>query len=390
MGFKRTGSMMVRKVCIVLTTRGNYAKMKSTIREIDADPRLKLQLVVAGGILLDRYGEYCTHIENDGFTIAERVRFLVDGDSSESMAMSAGLATLNLSQTFARLRPDIVLVIADRYESLSVAHAAMCMNINIAHLEGGEISGSIDERIRHAITKLSHLHFPASHEAAERIKNMGESKDSIITTGTPSLDLISELDFADTRLLKEFLDVHGFGDEIDIGDDYLVVSQHSVVTESTDSIDQMSATLNAITKIQMPVVWILPNMDVGESSAAAVLSTKNSNLKVRKIVSIPMELYALLLKNSQCLVGNSSSGIRECAYLGVPVVNIGTRQNGRKRGANVLDVSYEQSAIEVAINMQLKKGSFRKETLYGDGSAGKKIVAALASFPFSLDKRMTY
>ena len=122
---------MIRKVCIVLTTRGNYAKMKSTISEIDNDPRLELQLVVGGGILLDRYGEYCTHIENDGFRIAERVRFLVDGDSSESMAMSAGLATLNLSQTFARLRPDIVLVIADRYESLSVAHAAMCMNINI-------------------------------------------------------------------------------------------------------------------------------------------------------------------------------------------------------------------------------------------------------------------
>jgi len=381
---------MVRKVCIVLTTRGNYAKMKSTIGEIDADPRLKLQLVVGGGILLDRYGEYCTHIEKDGFNIAERVKFLVDGDSSESMAMSAGLATLNLSQTFARLRPDIVLVIADRYESLSVAHAAMCMNINIAHLEGGEISGSIDERIRHAITKLSHLHFPATHEAAERISNMGESTDSILTTGTLSLDLISRLAFADTRLLKDFLDLQGSGDEVDIEGDYLVVSQHSVVTESTESIDQMSATLDAITKIQMPVIWILPNMDVGESSAAAVLSRKNSNLKIRKIVSIPMELYALLLKNSRCLVGNSSSGIRECAYLGVPVVNIGTRQNGRKQAVNVLDVPYEQSAIEVAINMQLKAGSYQKETLYGDGSAGKKIVAALASFQFSLDKRMTY
>lgn len=381
---------MRRKICIVLTTRGNYAKMKSTMHAIMDDPRLELQTVVGGGILLDRYGDYTKHIERDGFAIAERVPFLMGGDSLESMTMSAGMATLELGRTFARLHPDIVMVIADRYEALSVAHAAMCMNITIAHLEGGEISGSIDERIRHAITKLAHVHFPANPDAAERIRRMGETDTAIIMTGTPSLDLLASLDLEDLSALQDFLGQRGVGDPISLDSDYLVVSQHSVVTENTSAKKQLSDTLEAVHRVGMPVVWILPNMDAGEASAAEVLAQRSAVLHLRVVSSLPMELYARLLKHSRCLLGNSSSGIRECEYLGVPVVNIGTRQNGRQRGRNVLDVTHDVESIVYAINYQLDHGHYHSNCLYGDGHAGKRLAEALATMSLELDKRITY
>jgi UDP-hydrolysing UDP-N-acetyl-D-glucosamine 2-epimerase len=391
LALETSGEVMRRKICIILTTRGNYAKMKSTMRAVIGDPRLELQVVLAGGILIDRYGDYSEHICRDGFAITERVPFLMGGDSLESMTMSAGLATLELSRTFARLRPDVAIVIADRYEALSVAHAAVCMNIAIAHLEGGEISGSIDERIRHAITKLAHIHFPATLDAAERIKRMGEPTESVIKTGTPSLDLLAELDLDDISALGDFLDQRGVGDVIGLEGDYVVVSQHPVVTENESAEEQLCETLEAVSRIGMPVIWILPNMDAGESSAAVVLAQhKTELLRIRVVSSLPMELYARLLKRSRCLVGNSSSGIRECEYLGVPVVNIGTRQNGRQRGRNVLDVGHDVDSIFRAINHQLDHGRYSSDFLYGDGNAGQHLAEALATMSLELDKRMTY
>jgi UDP-hydrolysing UDP-N-acetyl-D-glucosamine 2-epimerase len=382
---------MRRKICIVITTRGNYAKMKSTMLAILGDPRLAIQIVVGGGILLDRYGDYSDHIESEGFAIAERVPFLLGGDSLESMTMSAGMATLELGRTFARLRPDVVMVIADRYEALSVAHAAMCMNIPIAHLEGGEISGSIDERIRHAITKLAHVHFPATREAAERIRRMGESDESIVRIGTPSLDLLAALDLDDISPLEDFLARRGHGDVIELRGEYIVVSQHSVVTEIELAEQQLRATLEAARRIGLPVVWILPNMDAGEASAAIVLAQNRTDpMRIRVVTSLPMELYARLLKRSRCLVGNSSSGIRECEYLGVPVVNIGTRQNGRQRGRNVLDVDHDVDSIVLAVNRQLDHGHYSSDSIYGDGNSGKLLSEALATMSLEIDKRITY
>ena len=169
-----------RKVCVVLTTRGNYGKMKSPMRAIRAHPALELQLVVAGGILLPRHGDYARVIEGDGFTIDRRVYFLVEGDDPVAMAKSAGLATIEVGHTLDVLRPDVVLVIADRYEALAIALAAACMNVPIAHLEGGEVSGSVDESLRHAISKLAHLHFLANEEAAERLRRMGEWSATVV------------------------------------------------------------------------------------------------------------------------------------------------------------------------------------------------------------------
>jgi len=380
-----------RKICIVLTTRGNYAKLKSTIRAISSHPSLELQIILAGGITLSRYGDYSRHIEGDGFTINEKIPFLIAGDSLEAMAMSAGIATMELGRAFERLKPEIVMVIADRYEALSVAHAALCSNKIIAHLEGGEISGSIDERIRHAITKLSHIHFPANYDSARRIERMGEPINSIFTVGTPSLDLISSIEFESIEYFTRFQDEHGKGDLVDLNKDYLVVSQHSVVTESMCYRQQIQDTLDAVNDIGLPVVWVLPNMDAGESSALEVLNNRvRTGVPIMVFASLPMELYAPLICNSKCLVGNSSSGLREGEYLGVPVVNIGNRQKGRLRGKNVVDVEHSAISIANAIRKQIDHGRYKTEYLYGDGNSGKKIAEILATFKVDLDKRITY
>jgi len=378
-----------RRVCIVLTTRGNYAKMKSTMRAVLNHPELELQVVVGGGILLPRYGDYVGIIEADGFRIHRHAPFLSEGDTLGEMARSAGQATREMAGTFEELRPDVVVVIADRYEALSIAHAAVCMNIPIAHLEGGEISGSIDESIRHAITKLSHVHFPATVSAADRIVRMGESSESVIVVGSPSLDLLSGLDLSDVSNLNAILWIDGADTSPDFRKDYIVVSQHPVVTEYDDRSENMEETALAVRELGLPVIWVWPNMDAGSAEVTARIRKFNTdNVGIHHVASLPMELYAVLLKNARCLVGNSSSGIRECEFLGVPVVNIGTRQQGRQRGANVMDVVYDRRAILSAIHTQLTHGPYQSAHLYGDGRAGEKIANSLARHDFRVQKRI--
>lgn len=382
---------MKRRVAIVLTTRGNYAKMKSTMRAVLNHPALELQVVVGGGIVLARYGDYAGIIEADGFRIDRRVPFLSDGDTLGEMARSAGQATKGMAEAFEELRPDVVIVIADRYEALSVAHAALCMNIPIAHLEGGEVSGSIDESIRHAITKLAHIHFPATSSASDRIIRMGESSESVIVVGSPSLDLLSGLDLSDVSSLNAIHWIDGGDTSPDFQKDYIVVSQHPVVTEYDDRSENMDETALAVRELGLPAVWVWPNMDAGSAEVTAgIRKFRTDHADIHHVASLPMELYAILLKNARCLVGNSSSGIRECEFLGVPVVNIGTRQQGRQRGANVMDVPYDRRAIIRTIHTQLAHGPYQSVHLYGDGRAGEKIANALARHDFRIQKRIAY
>lgn len=382
---------MRRRICIPIATRGNYSKMKSTLRAVMAHPDMELQLIVAGGIALPRFGDYRRVVEADGFAVAETIPYLLDGDSLESMTMSAALATLEFGRTFSRLNPDIVVVIADRYEALSIAQAALCMNIGIAHLEGGEVSGSIDERIRHAITKLAHIHFPASSEAAERIVRMGEHPASIFTVGTPSLDLLNGLDLTDIAPLVAYQAQRGNGDVIDFAQDYLLVSQHSVVTEYAEAEFQLCETARAVRELGLPVVWILPNMDAGETAGlTATQIIKQAGLPLQVFAGLPMEIYARMMRNAKAMIGNSSSGIREAEFIGVPVVNIGNRQHGRQRGANVLDVAHDCVAIVQAAKQQIAHGLYPSAFIYGDGRSGEKIAEVLANYSVVLDKTIAY
>lgn len=384
---------MTRKVCIVLTTRGNYAKMKSTMRAIQTSPDLELQLVVGGAVLDPQYGDFVPMIEADGFHVDERLDYIEDGKSLLSVTLSAGRCISLFGEVLNRLNSDVVMVVADRYEALSIAQAALCMNIHIAHLEGGELSGSIDERIRHAITKLAHIHFPANEQAASFLEKMGEHHDSIFITGTPSLDQIEALNLDDVLPLQELIDASSSGAMINLQNDYIVVSQHPVVTEYGQAKAQFIETCQAVKSIGLPCVWILPNDDAGAQEITAPISSlqDDSNAPpVRTVGGLVLNQYIRLLKHSRCLVGNTSSGIRESAFLGVPVVNIGTRQHGRQRGQNVIDVGYTRAEITIAAKNQIQHGPYPQDTLYGDGHAGKAIAQILAQPLPPIDKSISY
>ena len=384
--------MRKKVICVVLTTRGNYAKMKSTMEAINKDQNLELQIIIGGGIIQSRFEDYIPILKADNFSINKTIDFLVnDGITPIDMAISSANAVTLCAQTFSELKPDIVIVIADRYESLAISLAAVCMNIQIAHIEGGELSGSIDEHIRHSITKLAQIHFPANIHAAKNLEKLGESTESIHIVGSPSLDLLRDLDLEDTSVLTcKQNDAEGCG--IDFSKPYIVVSQHPVVTEFDDVEHQINETLKAIKIIGIPVVWLLPNMDAGNNyifDAVMSLSKSTSNF-IYCMPSLRMEEYAILLHNSICLVGNSSSGLRESEYLGVPVVNIGSRQKNRVRGSNVIDCNYLDTEIVSAIEYQIKHGKYISEFIYGDGYSGDKIAKILATTPYYIEKKLTY
>ncbi|MFH1487406.1 MAG: UDP-N-acetylglucosamine 2-epimerase, partial [Pseudomonadota bacterium] len=255
--------MKKKKICVVITTRGNYGKTKSIMKAIRQDPSMELQLIVGGSAVLPKYGDLRKVIESEGYPIDKTVTFLVEGENLTTMTQSAGLALMEMGRIYEDLKPDMVLVIADRFEALAIAMGAVYMNIPIAHLEGGEISGSIDESIRHAITKLSHIHFPATQTAADRIIRMGEDPASVFVTGTPSLDVLKEMDLTNTDILFEAQRTMGVGSDIDFNGEYLIVLQHPVVTEYVDNLGNIRETIAAVDELKYPTVWVWPNMDAG-------------------------------------------------------------------------------------------------------------------------------
>lgn len=386
--------MSKRKVCVVLTTRGNYAKMKSVIEKIEADEELELQLILGGMVVLEKYGRIAAMLDSQGRKPARTINFVVEGENLATMAKSSGLAMMDFSTAFEDLKPEVVIVIADRFECLPIAMCAAYMNIAVAHVEGGEVTGSIDESIRHAITKLSHVHFPASQEAAVRIERMGEDPASIHVVGASSMDILRRLDLADLDPVRDYQKDYGVGPMIDLKPkQYLTVIQHPVTTEYDENLLHVKETIAALNILNMPTVWIMPNMDAGSDGINKAIRRYRESPDSRHthfFKSLPIECYGPLLKNAACILGNSSSGIREAAYLGTPSVNIGTRQNGRQRGKNVIDVGYEAGEIVAAVRRQIEVREYAPDNLYGDGYAAEKIVHVLKTAPLNVQKMITY
>jgi UDP-hydrolysing UDP-N-acetyl-D-glucosamine 2-epimerase len=385
--------MTRRRVCIIITTRGNYAKMKSVIRHVQRAEDLELQLIVGGGAILPKYGDIMASPETRDLRVDRVIHFLVEGENPVAMAKSAGLAVTEFSTAFENLRPHVVVVIADRFECLAIAMAASYMNVPLAHVEGGEVSGSIDESVRHAISKLSHLHFPATSEAAERLVRMGEDPATVFPVGCSSLDVIAELDLEDLGPVTASQETRGVGARVDLSRPYLVVIQHPVTTEYDLNLAHVQETIEAVESLGMPTVWVWPNMDAGSdgiSKGLRVYRETRHPQRVHFFKSLTIEHYAPLLRNAACILGNSSSGIRESAFLGTPSVNIGSRQTGRERGRNVADVPYDRHEIAAAVHRQLAHGRYEPDHVYGDGKAGERIVDVLRSFRFNLQKRIVY
>jgi UDP-hydrolysing UDP-N-acetyl-D-glucosamine 2-epimerase len=382
----------VKKVCIVVGSRANYTSIKSVMRAVEAHPELDLQLVAGASALLDRYGAVLELIEQDGFRPAERVYMLIEGETPSTMAKSTGLGLLELPTAFERLAPDIVITVGDRFETMATALAATYMNIPLAHTMGGEVSGNIDESIRHAVTKFAHLHFPACTDAAERIVKMGERPETVHVVGCPRMDLVAEVLAAGDGNLSGIFE-EGVGGRFDLNEPFLIVSQHPVTTEYGEGKQQIAETLAAVEETGLPAIVLWPNADAGAEDIATGIRTfreHHDDTRLHFFKNLPAGDYILLMAQTACLVGNSSSGIREGSFIGTPVVNVGPRQTGRQRGTNVLDVDYDREQIADAIREQQRHGAYGHEPIYGDGRAGDRIADILSRTEVSIQKRIAY
>ena len=384
----------MRKVCVVIGSRANYGSIKSVMRAVQAHPDLHLQIIVGASALLDRFGSVVDVIERDGFTPDARVNMIVEGETPVTMAKSTGLGLLELPTLFELLKPDVVVTVGDRFETMATAVAGAYMNIPLAHTMGGEVTGTIDESIRHAITKLAHVHFPANQDAAERIIRLGEDPDRVHVVGCPRIDLVAEVvRNGNAQLDREWLDREGVGGHIAIDTAFLLVSQHPVTTEYGHAEEQITETLMALHELQLPTVMLWPNVDAGSEDISRGMRKFREQHKpdyIRFYKNFPVETYMRLMKGAACLVGNSSAPLREGAFLGAPAVNIGSRQDGRERGPNVVDVAHDRRAIIDAIRRQMAHGPYPQTNMYGDGNAGGRIADVLARTPLHVQKRIQY
>ena len=382
-----------RKVCIVINSRANYGRVKSLLKAIKKSKNLELQLIVGASATLYRYGSVDQIIKRDGFKITQQFCSILEGENLLTMTKSLGHTVNELSTIFDRIKPDVVFVIADRYENLAVAIVSSYMNIFLAHIQGGEVSGSIDEKVRHAITKLSDLHFPATKRAKKFLIKMGETSNSVYLTGCPSIDLISLL--KNKKIDNQLLNKKGSGCEISLKDEFIVVLQHPVTTEYSLSKKHISETIKAIKnltkKTKIKILWLWPNIDAGSDvfSKEIRLLKEEKNNSIRFVRNFNPEDYLIVLKNSKMIIGNSSSGIREGSFLGIPSVNIGSRQQNRERGPNVIDVNYDSNSILRAIFKQLDQ-KYESSKIYGDGNAGKKISKIIGKVDLKLKDKLNY
>ncbi|WP_298247545.1 UDP-N-acetylglucosamine 2-epimerase [uncultured Christiangramia sp.] len=385
--------MPKRKICVVVTARPSYSRVKTALTAIQEHPDLELQLVIAGSALLDRYGNAIDFIEKDGFPISAKVFMVLEGENPTTMAKTTGLGVMELTNVLYNLKPDAVISIADRFETIATSIAAAYQNIPLVHLQGGEVTGSIDEKVRHANTKLADLHLVCTEDARERVIKLGEDPSKVINTGCPSIDLAKqvaqnpELDFDP---IKKY---GGVGAEFSWTNGYMVIMQHPVTTEYEKAKKHIQETLKAVKASGYPAFWFWPNVDAGSDGTSNGIRSfreleKPENIHFFKNMN-PID-FLKLMKNAKVLVGNSSAGIRECSYLGVPVINIGNRQNRRNRAQNVTDVDYNELQILSTIRDGINKKHYPPSEMYGSGNSGKMIAEILATVELSFSKTISY
>ena len=383
----------MRKICVVITARPSYSRIKTALIALKNHPKIKLQVVVASSALLDRYGSAVNYIEKDGFSIDAKVYNILEGENNTVSAKTTGLGIIELSSVFENIKPDIVVTVADRFETMATAIASSYMNVPLAHIQGGEVTGNIDEKVRHAITKLSDYHFVASKDAYDRVRKLGEHERKIFNTGCPSIDLAKEILY-ENQLNFDIEEVYGgVGSKTDLSKDYIVVMQHPVTNEYNESRKQITETLKAIQEINIQTFWFWPNVDAGSSGTSKGIRSyreKNNLNNVHFFKNLESKDFLKLIYNSKCLIGNSSVGIRESSYLGIPVVNIGSRQNRRARGNNVIDVDYNRENIKKSILFWLSSERPKKSKVYGGGDAGKKIAEILSNIELKFHKTIVY
>lgn len=372
----------VKVIAVVVTARPSYAKCKTIIQGL-LDKGAYPHVIACASALLERYGKVVDVIRKDFPQVAlTEVWSTLEGANLITSAKETGTLLCELASILSRLRPDAVVAIADRHEVLAAAQAAAYQHIRLVHIQGGERTGSIDDRVRDSITQLSDLHLVATKRAALRVYGLTGEHDSVIVTGCPSIDIAKA---AKDEAPVTAQELGGSGPQLDLSFPFVTVLQHPVTNEP-ESGAQMEATLEAISRINLPRLVFWPGEDAGQEPAAKAIRVwkeRRPDLAIHTVRNLPPSRFLKLLTQSAVLAGNSSCGIRECSYLGVPVVNIGTRQQGRERARNVLDVfDHDPVSIQAAIEEQIAHGPYVGSTLYGQGDAGERIAEVLCQSQF--------
>lgn len=379
-----------RKICVVLVDRANYGRLKPVMEAIRHHPELELQVIAAGTMVLERFDLPVRNVRADGFTIDGEIFIELEGSTPVTMAKSVGFAMVEFASEFQRLRPDLVLLIGDRYEMLAAAIAASYMNLCTAHIQGGEVSGSIDESARHAISKFANFHFPSTHRSAEYLRRMGERPDTVLSIGCPSSDIAQRMD---RTLSSDVVNSKGSGPALDLTRPFALVVFHPTTTEYGGERGQMEELLAALGQIAMQTVLLWPNIDAGADHISKAIRVFRDSTKaswLRTITNLTPEDYLRVLAATSCAIGNSSSFVRDASYFGTPVVLVGRRQEGRETDAHVTPVAPERAKIETAIRTQLAHGRFPPSRLYGDGNVAAAIATALARLQPYTQKRIHY
>ena len=368
------------KILCITGTRADYPRVKSVLKELKLSKIFDLQILVTGSHLLDEYGYSAQEIIDDGFNIDKSVSmFEGDYDSPHGMVKAVAKCTGGIADALVQLNPDLVLLTVDRVETLAAAVAVSLMNFPIAHIQGGEVTGTIDESIRHAVTKLSHIHFPSTKDAAERIIRMGEDPEKVFQVGCPYIDIINSIQKKSKGDLSK---QYGFSAKKPL----IIFTQHSVTTEYGSSKDQIQITLNALNFFSdCQVIAFYSNADAGGREIIAAVKKEKNFIHIANMLSSD---FLSLMACADVMVGNSSAAIREAPSFHLPAVNIGTRQQGRLRATNIIDVDHNEPEITRAIKRALYDQDFidsvnESTNPYGDGKSAKRIVDILDKIPIN-------
>ena len=382
----------MKKVCVVVASRANYGRIKYLMKAIQDSDDLELQIIVGASLLIERFGMAVNILISDGFTPDKSIFYNIEGENLLTQAKSTGLGIIELSTAFGDLKPDFVVTVADRYETMATAIAASYMNIALIHVQGGEVSGNIDDRVRHAITKLADFHFVCTEKSKERVIKMGEREENVFNYGCPAMDVVHNSDLTiSNNVMSKY---GGVGSSIDWTKPYIFMIQHPVTTSYGDGFDQVRSTLDALESLdnyQKVVLW--PNADAGGEDVAKgirIFREKHDGKNFRFHKNFSPEDFVRVLANCSCAVGNSSSFLREGDFLGVPAVSVGDRQNKREHGKNIIFCEYDSKIIKTAIQDQISSGPFENSSLFGYGDAGKKIARQIPDLNHSLLKPLTY
>jgi UDP-hydrolysing UDP-N-acetyl-D-glucosamine 2-epimerase len=384
--------MKKKNICLVVTNRANFARMKSLLIEIKKSNKLSLQIILSGSALSHRFGQLEDELKKNKLPISAKSFFLIDGGDPIVQAKSTSLAITEFATIFSQIKPDLTITVGDRYETMATAIASTYMNIPLAHIQGGEVSGNLDEIVRHSITKLSSYHFTTTKKSKERVLKLGEEKSRVFFSGCPGMDILR---FSKKTIEANFFDkVNYTGNKFNFRKSFLLVVDHPVSTESKIyNLNKINILLKTLAKINIHKVMFWPNSDAHFdviSSQIRTFKEKNKGNDFTFVVNASPEDYASLIYNASCLVGNSSSFIREGSQLGVPAVLLGNRQLNREIGKNVIYSNYNVKEIIDKIKFQIKKKSFVPEKIYGRGNSGKYIVKVLEKIDPTIKKQITY